>query len=62
MMMYCCQLDPQEGDAAKTLDLDDISEFRFYFFSVVSTTLTFKLLIREYVILLQCLFLFLRSN
>ena len=29
-------VDPQEEDAEKSPDFDDISEFRFYFFTVMS--------------------------
>ena len=35
-VLLSTDVDPQEEDAKKSLDFDDISEFRYHFFTVVS--------------------------
>ena len=47
-VLLSTDVDPQEEDAEKSLDFDDISEFRFYFSLPCTTTiLTFAPLIQE---------------
>jgi len=40
-VLLSTDVDPQEEDTEKSPDFDDISEFRFYFFTVCPTILTF---------------------
>jgi len=35
-VLLSTNVDPQEEDAEKSLDFDDISEFRYYFFTIMS--------------------------